>query len=117
MTMVHCDAHTRKGFEPMTLLYVTIPCGVGVWKVKGGGGEGEVEILMYTAISRKVVGKLTRQSRKVLWVVLCSLSSKKFERTFASAKGNSTATVSGRQLIISHITFLDCRVRRFFFFC
>ena len=71
--------------------------------------------------------KCTRRSRKVWWVVLCSL--KFFEeiwkngprghgRMFASAKGNSKSrfdsySVGNSVLIISHITFLDFRVPLF----
>ena len=71
--------------------------------------------------------KCTRQSRKVLWVVLSAVFFKKFERMAREAtdiclrvlkesqKVGSTATVVRNSvMIISHITFRDCRVHIFF---
>ena len=70
----------------------------------------------------------TRQSRKVLWVVWVFCSSKKFERmarrprTYVcerlrkATKVGSTATVVRNSvLIVSLITFRECRVHTFFF--
>ena len=77
---------------------------------------------MSTAISRKVVGKSARQSRKVLWVVLNHCFAKKFERMTREAmdvclrvlnESNKSRfdsySVRNSVLIISHITFRDCR--------
>ena len=82
---------------------------------------------MYTAISRKVVGKkCTRQSRKVLWMVLSSLFFKEFERVAREAmdlylrvlkESNKSRfdsySVRNSVLLISLITFRDCRVHIF----
>ena len=80
--------------------------------------------VVYTAISRKVVGKVRAITPKGVWVVLSSLFFKEiwknctrgYGRLFASAKESkkkkvgSTASVRNSVLIISHITFRDCRV-------
>ena len=71
--------------------------------------------------------KCTRQSRKVLWVVLSSLLFQKnlkewqerpwtyvYECLWKATKVGSTATVVRKSvLIISHITFRDCPVHVF----
>ena len=83
--------------------------------------------MIYTAVSRKVVGRSARDNperRCGLFLVHCF--SKKFKRMAREAmdvclrglkettKVGSTATVSRTSvLIISHITFRDCRVHSF----
>ena len=72
--------------------------------------------------------KCTRQSPKVLWVVLSSLFFKKFERTARSREAIDVSLrmlkesinrrfdsciVRNSVLIISHITFRNCRACRF----
>ena len=55
-------------------------------------------IYMYTAISRKVVGKKsTRQSQKALWVVWVLRYSKKFERIGTEGHGNVFSSANGKQ--------------------
>ena len=82
---------------------------------------------VYSYFEKGCRKKCTRQSQKVLWVVLSSLFFTEIWKngtwghghTFASAKGkhwqiNSTATiVTNSVLIISHVTFRDCRVHIF----
>ena len=66
----------------------------------------------------RLLEKSTRQSRKLLWVVLSSLFSKKFERVahmFTSTKGSKkikfdSYSVRNSVLILSHTTFRDCRL-------
>ena len=84
-------------------------------------------VMMYTAISKKVVGKSARDNPKRYCGWLSSLFFTEIWKngtwghghTFASAKGkhwqiNSTATiVTNSVLIISHVTFRDCRVHIF----
>ena len=68
----------------------------------------------------------TRQSQKVLWVILSSLFFKEISkngkrshgRVFASAKKSNKSrfdsySVRKSALIISHITFRDCRLHSF----
>ena len=83
--------------------------------------------MSYTAVSRKVVGKSVRDNpeRRCGWFLVHCFS-KKFKRMAREAmdvclrglkettKVGSTATVSRTSvLIISHITFRDCRVHSF----
>ena len=78
----------------------------------------------HTAISGKVVGKkCSRQTRKVLWVVLSSLLFKRRAREAMDVclrvlkESNKSRfdsySVRNSVLIISHITFRDCRVHMF----
>ena len=82
---------------------------------------------MYTAISRKVVGKSTRDNpeRYCAWFLIHCFS-KKFERMTREAmdvrlrvlkESNKSRfdsySVRNSVLIISHITFRDCRVHIF----
>ena len=71
--------------------------------------------------------KCTRQSRKVLWVVLSPLSSKKFDRMAGEAvdiclrvlnESNKSYrfdsySIRNSVLLLSHFTFRDCRVHIF----
>ena len=84
-------------------------------------------LLIYSYFEKGCWKKCTRQSQKVLWVVLSSLFFTEIWKNgtwghghmFASAKGkhwqiNLTATiVRNSVLIISHVTFRDCRVHIF----
>ena len=90
-----------------------IPYTIRVWR-------------LFTAISRKVVGK-SRQSPKVLWVVWSALFFKEIWKNVtgclrcyvcdywrkATKAGSTAAVASNSVLIISHITFRDCRVHIF----
>ena len=88
-----------------------------------------VNYLSYTAISRKAVGKSARDhpERYFGWFCVHSSSSRKFERVAREAmdvclrvlKKSSKSRFDGYSvrnsvLIISHITFRDCRVHIFF---
>ena len=101
--------------RPIDLLFVRILYTIRVWR-------------LFTAISRKVVGKSAcdNPQRYCGWFgVLCS--SKKFERNVtgclrcyvcdywrkATKVGSTAAVARNSVLIISHITFRDCRVHIF----
>ena len=103
--------------RPIDLLFVRILYTIRVWR-------------LFTAISRKVVGKSAcdNPQRYCGWFgVLCS--SKKFERNVtgclrcyvcdywrkATKVGSTAAVTRNSVLIISHITFRDCRVHINFF--
>ena len=89
--------------------------------------QGSGYVSLYTAVSRKAVGKRARDNpeRYCGWFLVHCFS-KKFQRMAREAmdiclrvlkestKVGSTATVSTTSvLIISHITFRDCRVHSF----
>ena len=94
-----------------------------------GGYIMEIQLYLDTAIFRESCRKkCTRQSRKVLWVVLRALFFKEIwkngmeghRHTFASAKAKESNksrfdsySVRNSVLIISHITFRDCRMHIF----
>ena len=83
-----------------------------------------MEPTIYSYFEKGCRKKCTRQARKVLWVVLSSLFFKEIWKNgtrghghmFASAKGKQQTYVwqlhcqEQRILIISHITFRDCRM-------
>ena len=82
----------------------------------GGNNKLTVKTCVYTAVSRKVVGKSARDNpeRYCGWFLVHCFS-KKFQRMAREAtdiclrvlkEGNSV-------LVISHITFRDCRVHSF----
>ena len=81
---------------------------------------------LYSYLEKGCRIKCPRQPRKVLWVVLSSLFLKKFERMAGEAldiclrvlkESNKSRfdsySVRNSVLIISHITFRDCRVHIF----
>ena len=89
------------------------------WSIAHVASLYTVESMVYclhTAISRKVVGKCTQQSRKVLWMVLSSLFFKEIWKNgmrghghvFASVKGKATkgdSTVQCLEQCIDHIPY------------
>ena len=71
--------------------------------------------MIYSYFEKGCWKKCTRQSQKVLWVVLSSLFFKKFERM---ARSREAIDVCLRMLkksnnLLSHITFRDCRTCTF----
>ena len=89
--------------------------------------ERTICILVYSYFEKGCRKKCTRQSRKVLWVILRSLFFKESQDRMAreamdiclrvlkeSNKSRfDSYKVRNRVLIISHITFRDCRVQIF----